>query len=106
MPSESSGKSLEEIREKLRQEVLDGLWADLKPHLERGAVFLVATELDLVEVGACAVVDQVDQVMSWVEHGKLSRPTQQQIESWNRSADRLFHFLIVAPYVFIQERAH
>ncbi|MEK7356095.1 MAG: DUF2288 family protein [Bdellovibrionota bacterium] len=96
----------DEVREKLKSEILTALWADLKQHLEREALFLVAQDIDLVEAGAEIVADNTSQVAAWIDQGKITRPTPEQIETWDEDATWGFRSLIVAPYVLIQFLGH
>jgi hypothetical protein len=95
-----------EAREKLAKEILTGHWADIRDHMERDAVFLVESDLDLIDVGVCVMNDDVATVRAWLDRGSLARPTRQQAANWDKSSDRLFRFVILAPYVLIQELGH
>jgi hypothetical protein len=87
-------------------EVMTGFWLDLKPHAERDAVFVVAQELDLLEVGTTIAKDDVKQVTEWIQKGELARPTSVAMETWDTLQAKVFRFLIVQPYVLIQESGH
>lgn len=87
-------------------EVLTGEWTDLKPHAERGAVFLVSPDLDLNEVAIKVAQDDVESIRAWIEANSLQRPLMNQIERWDESPGRSFRFTIVQPYVLIQELGH
>jgi hypothetical protein len=95
-----------EARQKIAQQILTGQWADIREHMERDAIFIVESDLDLVDVGICVVNDDVEAVRVWLDRGSLARPTRQQATDWDKSSDRLFRFVILAPYVLIQELAH
>jgi hypothetical protein len=83
-------------------EVLTGAWAELQPHFERGAVFLITPEIDLVQAGQTVTNDEVDLVKSWLARGQMVRPTPEQVASWSETNGPQFDFVIVAPYVLIQ----
>jgi hypothetical protein len=87
-------------------EILTGQWADLKPHLERGAVFVVSEELDLALVGSKVAEDDVVSVQAWLKDAMLARPTEQQISAWDHVNGPQFRFVIVAPYVLVQTVPH
>lgn len=95
-----------ELKKKLESELLQSPWVDLKPHAERDAVFLVDPSLVLIDVGVAVVRDDVKSINSWLQSGSLARPTFTQISDWDRDQSREFRFLIVAPYVLIQNLAH
>lgn len=86
--------------------VNEGQWLDLKPHEKRGALILVAPELDLVEVGLKMANDKVAAVEGWIEKQLIKKPTQEQIQFWNENPEKKFQFIIVQPYVLLQMSAH
>lgn len=94
-------------RGKIKSEILTGLWSDLKPHAERDAIFVVSLDLDLVDVGTAVMNDDLGSVQKWLAEAQLVRPNPPQLEAWDRTAtEKSFTFVIVAPYVLIQELAH
>lgn len=92
--------------ERLREEMFQGLWADLSPHAERDAILLVDIELDLAQVAISIALDQKDDVAAWIAASQIKRPTASQLSAWSLSPDHLFRFIIVAPYVLIQDLAN
>ncbi len=97
----------DDLRTKLTNEIMLGQWTDLRPHwAERSAIILVNQELDLVEVAEKIVCDDTQGVDQWLNAGQLVRPNQHQAEAWDRMTDKSFRFIIVQPYVLIQEQGH
>ena len=96
----------DELRKKLKEEILNAFWRDLKIHAERQALFLVTPHLDLVDVGEAIVSDDTKQVGEWITDASIQRPTPVQIEAWDQDPTRSFRSLIVAPYVLMQELGH
>lgn len=96
----------DDLRDKLKAEIMQGLWADLKPHAERGAVILVSEDLDLVEVGEKVVRDEAESIQKWINEAQLLKPSNDQLKGWDAIESKSFRFLIVRPYVLIQEQAH
>lgn len=86
--------------------IMQGFWRDLAPHAERGAILLVDAELDLLDVAQKTAKDDTAAIGAWLNQKKLAKPVIEQLEAWNRTPDRPFRFVIVAPYVFIQEIGH
>ena len=86
---------------KLKEEVGTVSWSWLRPHQQRGTLFLIAEKLDLVEVAVEVAEDRVVQVTSWIENGDLVRPTSDQVAEWETSGG-LFSGIIVKPYVFFK----
>ena len=97
---------MSDLYDKLKSEILGVTWLDLQDHLARETVFVVSQDLDLTEVGTKVAIDEVESVSTWINDQSLTRPTPEQREAWDREPAKLFHFLIVQPYVLIQEQAH
>jgi hypothetical protein len=93
-----------ELRDKLRSEIMAGGWDLLTEHHGRGALFVVAPDLDLLEVALAVAEDRVDDVRGFVDSGKLVRPAPAQVDPRSGSAPR-FQFVIVQPYVLAQQIA-
>lgn len=90
-----------EAYDRLKEEIQSVEWEAIKPHHEREAVFRCAPELDLAEVGSFIALDEVDKVKSLMSQGKLSKITEEQGEVF--APDKKFLFIIVQPFVFVQE---
>jgi hypothetical protein len=92
------------LPKKPADEIEDVEWHWLRPHLGRGALIIVAPDLDLADAAARVSADDTVQVGAWIAAGKLARPTREQIAAWDEDSIRAFRMLIVQPYVLIQER--
>lgn len=90
------------IEEKLKQQIEQATWDMLKPHFERGGLVVVHEDLDLVEVGAAVAEDRVDQVQHWLEGRMLVKPDAAVVETW--PDEKTFNFVIIQPYVLVQNR--
>jgi hypothetical protein len=88
----------------LREEIEEVEWHWLRPHLGRGALIIVAPDLDLTDTAARISADDTVQVGAWVAAGRLAKPTREQIADWDEDPTRTFRMLIVQPYVLVQER--
>ncbi len=86
---------------KLKDEVGTVSWSWLRPHEKHGSLFLVAEELDLIEVAVEVAEDRIARIKIWLENGDLTRPTPDQVEEWNKVGG-LFSGIIVKPYVFFK----
>jgi hypothetical protein len=91
-------------REELARSVDEAEWEWLRAHLERGGLIVVARDLDLVETGLKIAANDSAAVRGWIDAGLLTKPSPEQIASWDRDRARKFQVLIVSPYVLIQER--
>jgi len=90
------------LAEKLKEEIGTVSWSWLRPHEKRKVLFLVAAELDLVEVAIAVAEDQTEKVKSWLDNSDLTQPTLKQVAKWEKSGG-LFSGIIVKPYVFFKE---
>jgi len=92
------------LSEKLKTEIEEADWSMLEPHHERQALILVASDLNLPTVGEKVATDDVDSIKQWMTEGKVSKPEDSQIDKWKENPYRKgFRFIIVQPYVLIQE---
>lgn len=89
---------------KLADEIEAVEWHWLRPHLERGALIVVAPALDLDATATCICADDTVQIGAWIAAGQLAKPTRRQIADWDADPSRTFRSLIVQPYVLMQER--
>ena len=95
---------MQNIKEKLLSDVMSSSWEPLKPHLERGAIFMVDFDLELVDVGLALVQDEADRVKTWMNKEMLSPPTNQERKDFDLSDEVMFNILIVEPYVLVQKK--
>lgn len=80
-------------------------WSWIKPHVARNAVIVVHPTLDLLDAGFCVVENQTEKVQEWITKGWFTKPTSNQIDSWEHEPTKRFLILIVQPYVLVQEKA-
>ena len=89
-----------------RDQLLKGLWQDLKVHMERDAIIVVSSELDLSSAAVDMSKNNVTALQSWIAKGLVGKPTAPQLAGWNAMPSKEFNFVIVQPYVLIQEAGH
>jgi hypothetical protein len=94
---------MDDLRQKLQEELDTVDWRALRTQLRRDNVILIAPELDLVEVAWCVAKDRSAAVADWVAAGQLRKPGLAELASWERQLEKPFRVLIVAPYVLIQQ---
>ncbi len=97
---------METIRAKLAEQVDEAEWGWLRAHLERGGLILVASGLELEEVGVRIATDDAALISDWIASGSLGKPRNEQIASWDQAPEQRFRTLIVSPYVLIQQITH
>ena len=79
-------------------------WSWLKPHALRDAVVIVDRSIDLLEAGKAIAANDKTQVSQWIERGLMTKPTAEQIASWDAAPEQRFLSLIVQPFVLVQPR--
>ena len=92
-------------KEELALQVDQAQWDWLRAHNERGALILVDSMLDIVEVGERIVADDMKMVQTWLASGVIAKPRLEQIEAWNQEPQSWFSMLVVSPYVLFQEKS-
>ena len=95
-----------DLRDKFRNDLAEVNWQDLRLHLQRDAIILVAENLDLLDVAAAVALDNKAQVAPWIAAGELTKPVRAQLDQWENQLDKLFRMLIVQPYILAQPVCH
>ncbi|UJR82723.1 DUF2288 family protein [Sandaracinus amylolyticus] len=93
----------DDLRDRLEAHRGAVLYSDLAAHLERGAVFVVAPQLDLVACGLAIATDDRAAVERWIASGDLRRPTTDELEKWPSDEGRTWISVVVQPYVLLQD---
>jgi hypothetical protein len=77
-------------------------WELLKPHNERGALFVAAENLELSLVARALSRDDTEMVKNWLSTKALRSLTPEEEEQLDKSLDSAeVEFIIVQPYVII-----
>lgn len=90
------------VAESFRRDLADVNWRELRIHLQRDAIIIVADELDLIDVGVAVAEDNKNLVEKWIAANQLGKPNEQQLENWEREPDTSFQMLIVQPFILVQ----
>ncbi len=91
------------IYEVLSQSLDEAEWAWLKMHAERDGLIVVSQDLDLLNVGVKLAEDNKSDIQKWIQEHKITKPTQEQLATWNEKPTKRFLSLVVQPFVLIQE---
>lgn len=97
---------MSEIVESFRLDLAEVPWKDLRIHLQRDAIVLVAVELDLVTTAVAVAEDNKAAVEKWLAAGHLLKPTAEQITAWEIELEKPFRMLIVQPFILLQLVTH
>jgi hypothetical protein len=99
-------RMMSNIVEQFKKDLAEVTWRDLRVHLQREAIITVDAGLDLIVVAAAVAGDVSQQVQQWLEQGQLGKPSEEQLENWEREQDTLFRLLIVQPFILVQDVSH
>ncbi|MEO1428101.1 MAG: DUF2288 domain-containing protein [Cyanobacteria bacterium J06633_8] len=95
----------QDLRSQLDENLDEAEWEWLIPHVQRDSVIVVATELDLLDVGEAIASDRATEVQNWIDEALISKPSAVQMGEWNMQKEKRFNTLIVQPFVLVQEKA-
>lgn len=91
------------LREKLEQSVGPVFFSDLRAHLSRDALFVVAPSVALVDCAVAVALDDVATVGRWIESGELRKPSRGERDAWPAETERRWNALVVQPFVLVQD---
>ena len=91
--------------ESFQRDLGEVCWRDLRVHLQRDALILVASELDIISAAVAVAEDDSPQVEEWITAGRIGKPSRGQLDDWEQLLDKPFRMLIVQPFILIQEVA-
>ncbi|MBN1142579.1 MAG: DUF2288 family protein [Deltaproteobacteria bacterium] len=94
------------VAERLRQELAEVSWRELRSHVARDTVIVVGPELDLVAAAAAVARDDSAQIGAWIGAGEVAKPTIEQLACWEKDLEKPFRMLIVGPYILAQPVLH
>ena len=95
-------KKEQDLRSKLEAEIGPADWKVIRPHFLRGAIIIVSTELDLIDVAVKVAKDDTDSIKIWIEEGKLTKPFPEDAKMWEDEKKELAA-LVVEPFVLVQD---
>lgn len=92
---------MQNLKNKLAEDIANSEWRDLIPHSQRDAIILVTPYLNLLEVGLAIASDNTQSVQHWISEDLIHKPSAQQLSTWNSQPETQFNTLIVQPFVLI-----
>lgn len=95
---------MSDLKEKLKNEIQQVEWEQLKPHQEREALVMVSQELALVEVALAFAEDDTKNVKKWMAQNLVYKPSPAEMS--RHPSQKNFKFVIVQPFVLVQELAN
>jgi len=94
------------VIEQLKLDLAEVPWKDVRIHLQRDSIVLVADSLALLDVAVAVAEDNKPLVEGWIADGALTKPTAEQISAWESQLDKPFQMLIVQPFILLQATLH
>ena len=94
-------KILASLRTELNEQTAQMHWTELERFFASGSVIWVASELDLIDVGARIAADDKDSVLSWMNAGLVKKVTDEQARGWHEQ-DALLWTAVVKPWILVQ----
>ncbi len=94
-------KILASLRSEINEQTAQMRWSELERFFASGSVISVASELDLIDVGARIAADDKDSVLAWMNAGLLNKVTDDQAGSWHAD-DTLLWTVVVKPWILVQ----
>lgn len=93
-----------DLRYKLRGEVMASWWEDLAAHQARGALLLARADLDLLDVAEAMARDESSRIEAWLKAGLLKRASTADKEAFEAISEGVrFQFIVVQPWVLAQQ---
>jgi hypothetical protein len=77
--------------------------SDLRAHLDRDAVLVVAPSLGLIDCALAVAADDAKAVGRWLKDGALRRPTDDERAEWPADESRRWIAVVVRPFVLVQD---
>jgi hypothetical protein len=93
----------DKLIEKLSKEQDIAAWKDLRIHAARDAILMVANDITLTEVGAEFAADNKDMVSIWIKEKTIKKLDKDFLNMMETQMEKKYHFIIVQPFVLIQE---
>lgn len=91
----------EQKRAKIVSETAKIPWLELQRFFAAGKVFLVASELDLVDVAFAFQEDDVEEVKSWTDNQQVLPVSDDQAKQWV-ATDAILWAVVIKPWVLVQ----
>ncbi len=92
----------DKLREELGAAIGPVIWGDLRKHLARDVIIIVAPETPLLEAAMAIAENNQEKVTLWIKDGVLTKPNTHQLGHWEKNFDIPFLSVVVQPFILIQ----
>ena len=76
-------------------------WQSLEKFYAQGKVFLVESELNLVDVAYSLSINETGDIETWLESKQLSRDFNDQAKLWHQQ-DAYVWCVVIKPWILVQ----
>jgi hypothetical protein len=97
-------ETLDVLKARLNTETAKIGWEEIQRFFAKGQVFIVASELDLIDTAAKIIQDEKGSVEKWLEQGLIVQASIDDAKRWNKKDPDLWA-VVVAPWILVQEAA-
>ena len=70
------------MRDRLAATLGDVFWSDLRAHVARDALIVVADHLDILAVGVAVASDDTARIQAWIQSRALRKPSAVDLARW------------------------
>jgi len=95
-------EQLEVVKARLNTETAKIGWTEIQRFFAKGQVFIVASELDLIDTAARMIHDEKGSVKEWLEKKLIVQATTEDAKRWHNNDPDLWA-VVVAPWILVQE---
>jgi hypothetical protein len=93
----------EALRTKLAERLGPVYFSDMRAHLERDAVILIAPALPLLDAAVAVANDDAERVGRWIADGTMRKPSRRERDAWPTEEGRTWLAVVVQPFVLVQD---
>lgn len=94
--------SEQSLGDKIRSEIQATSAADLLPHHRRGALLIVAPNVDFMAVAVAIACDESAAIQGHLDQGALRKPSLAELSDWCVDSELRLQYVILQPYVLAQ----
>lgn len=102
--SDEEQSASEALKLQIKEQIQDATWASLENYHESEELLLVASNLDLIDVGLQCCEDQVESIKELTKNRAITKLNDKIRKAFNQKSDVLFEVLNLAPYIFIKRK--
>ena len=95
---------LKVLKARLNTETAKVGWNEIQRFFAKGQVFIVASELDLIDTAARMIQDEKTSVDDWLQCNLIQQAATDDAKRWNETDPDLWA-VVVAPWILVQEAA-